>query len=109
MQVSEETHKASIAAIMSGYSGLARMIGKRRELGIFRTFSGLEAQSLLYMQAELVQQEAEMEAFLSLREMRPFNQCFVDVGEKANSDDATIWRSKFAELHEKLKVYCEAA
>jgi hypothetical protein len=58
------------------------------------------------MQAELVQIEADMEAFVSLREMQPFDQCFVDVGEKADSIDATIWKSKFAEVQEKLKVYC---
>lgn len=91
----------------AGYSGLARMIGKRRELGMFRTFSGLEAQSLLYQQAELVQLESEMEAFVSMREMRPFDQCFVDTGEMADSVDATIWKDKFAKLHEKLSVYCE--
>lgn len=94
---------------MSGYSFLARMIGKRRELGIFRTFSGLEAQSLLYMQAELLQLEADMGAFVSLREMRPFDQCFGDVIETVHPDDAAIWQSKFAEIREKLKVYCEIA
>ena len=90
-----------------GYSGLARMIGKRRELGMFRVFSGLEAQNLLYMQAELVHFEADMEAFVSLREMRPFDQCFPPGSEKANSDDAIIWEAKFSELRDKLKVYCE--
>lgn len=63
----------------------------------------------MYLQAELVQIETDMEAFVSLREMRPFDQCFVDVGEKADSDDATIWKAKFADLQEKLKVYCESA
>jgi hypothetical protein len=94
---------------MLGYSRLARMIGKRRELGIFRTFSSLEAQSLLYMQAELVQLEADMGAFASLREMQPSDQCFVGVGEKVDPNDAAIWKSRFADTREKLNVYCEIA
>ena len=101
--------RENIAATMKGYSFLARMIGKRRELGIFRTFSGLEAQSLLYMQVELLQLEADMRKFVSLDAMRPFDQRFVDLGESVNPDDAVVWKSKFAEAREKLKVYCEVA
>lgn len=83
------------------------MIGKRRELGMFRTFSGLEARSLLYMQAELLQIESDMEAFVSLPEMDPFDRSFLYAEEKEASDDAVIWRAKFVELREKLSVYCE--
>jgi hypothetical protein len=83
------------------------MIGKRRELGMFRTFSGLEAQSLLYMQAELLQIESDMDAFVSLPEMDPFNKSFSHATEKENSDDAAIWSAKFDELRGKLSVYCE--
>lgn len=107
VQVSEYTQN-KVTARMPGYSGLARMIGKRfRELSIFRTFSSLHAQSLLYMQAELVQIEADMEAFVKLREMQPFDQCSVNVAEKEGSVDAAIWKFKNEELHEKLRLYCE--
>jgi hypothetical protein len=96
-----------LAAVMPGYSLLGRMIGKRRELGMFRSFSGLEAQSLLYMQAELLQIESDMEAFVSLPEMDPFNKSFSYATEKGTSDDTAIWRAKFDELRGKLSVYCE--
>jgi hypothetical protein len=96
-----------LAAVMPGYSLLGRIIGKRRELGMFRTFSGLEAQSLLYMQAELLQIESDMEAFVSLPEMDPFNKSFIYATEKETSDDAAIWKAKFDELRGKLSVYCE--
>ena len=93
---------------MPSYSVLARMIVKHSgELSNFRTFSGLQAQSLIYMQAELQVKEAKMKAFMSLGEMRPFDQCSVNVSEQEKSMDAALFEEGFAELHMMLETYSD--
>lgn len=48
---------------MADYPGLARMISSHREAAIFRRFDALNLKSLLYMQAEILHLEAELEGF----------------------------------------------
>jgi hypothetical protein len=45
---------------MDGYDKLATLIGENHEAAIFRRFSVLNAKNLLYLQAELVNLEAEL-------------------------------------------------
>jgi hypothetical protein len=54
---------ASMAQIptMNGYSKLASLMGSHPELAIFRRFGTLNAQNLLYLQAELVHLERKLQ------------------------------------------------
>jgi hypothetical protein len=45
---------------MNGYSKLASLMGAHPELAIFRRFGTLNAQNLLYLQAELIYFENKM-------------------------------------------------
>ncbi len=48
-----------------GYTALALLMGRVPEVAIFRRFSTLNARNLLYLQAELVQLEDDLEKKLS--------------------------------------------
>jgi hypothetical protein len=45
---------------MEGYARIATLMGRSPELGIFRGFKMLNAQNLLYLQAELTQLEIDL-------------------------------------------------
>jgi hypothetical protein len=45
---------------MEGYAKLARLMGEFPEVALFRRFGALNAQNLLYMQAELTELEATL-------------------------------------------------
>ncbi|KAF2110647.1 hypothetical protein BDV96DRAFT_603728 [Lophiotrema nucula] len=51
-----------LAAKMNGYTKLASLMGPNPEVAIFRRFSTLNAQNLLYYQAELVHLEEKLAA-----------------------------------------------
>jgi hypothetical protein len=47
-------------ALVTGYPRLADEIGRQPELGIYRKFPALNAQDLLYMQAEIIELEWQL-------------------------------------------------
>lgn len=50
-----------MAHFLKGYPRLANLVGLYPRMAIFRRFSRLNAQNLLYMQAELAQMEYELD------------------------------------------------
>jgi len=46
---------------MTGYDQLATLFGKYEDLAMFRTFTALNAKNLLYMQAELLHLQKDLE------------------------------------------------
>lgn len=46
---------------MANYTRLSELIGAHQDLAIFRKFSSLNAKNILYMQAELLHLQAELE------------------------------------------------
>jgi hypothetical protein len=93
-------------AKMPGYSVLARVMGKRRELGMFRRFSSLSCQNLLCMQAELLDLELQLREMVREPGMSSLDQSWSTLNIDYDDDDAKVWRSKFLELREKLDAYC---
>jgi len=51
---------------MEGYAKFARMMGEHPEMAIFRAFRALNTKNLLYLQAELVELERDLEVIADL-------------------------------------------
>lgn len=51
-----------MAGTETGYPALSRLMGKHAGLGMFKRFAALNMRNLLYMQAELLRKENELEA-----------------------------------------------
>lgn len=51
---------------MEGYSKLAELMAHHGEMGIFRQFKALNFKNLLYLQAELVELERELDELCAL-------------------------------------------
>lgn len=49
--------------VKDGYPGLSHLMGHDEALGIFKRFSALNSRNLLYMQAELLDLELQLDAF----------------------------------------------
>ena len=92
---------------MTGYSTLGRILGSRSDLAIFRKFASLGAQNLLCMQAELLDLEAELKVLLEARVRPELNQSWSKYQLDYQDPNVQMWRLKFAELNEKLHLYCE--
>ena len=96
---------------MAGYSKLAALIGKYNDLAIFRRFSMLNAQSILYMQGELIHLEAELK-MIALENRTSAEPEKVDfeysittlIGPHKSEDGHEHW-TKILEVREKLKEY----
>jgi hypothetical protein len=65
---------------VTGYPRLADQIGRQPELGIYRSFLALNAQDMLYMQAEIIELE-----------------CQLRQSEKDDSGCLEKWRPKYSE------------
>ena len=89
---------------MTGYTILAKVIGARNELSIFKKFSRLGAQNLLRMQAELLDLELELKQIAQDRSTAGLDQSWSKYGTYG-SDNAQIWRIKHLELGEKMEAY----
>lgn len=95
---------------MGNYNTLAAVIGAHHELALFRRFATLNAQNILYLQAELVHLESEL-ASLALE-----NSCSKDespasfqaslfyLKDSSDGENESQWR-KVLETREKLKEY----
>ena len=93
------------------YSSLAEIVGNNDGLAIFRRFATLNAQSLLYMQSELVNLEEELKRLVHADskaddEQRRVFQSDISALKSASSDasEGKQWR-KVLEIREKLKEY----
>ncbi|KAK2813684.1 hypothetical protein FQN50_000082 [Emmonsiellopsis sp. PD_5] len=101
---------------MAGYDELAKFINADPGLSIYRRFSFLNTKNILYLQAELVNLEGELEEIVSedIESQVPDRKLFPvsllhlkGSGEDPNPRNSTQWR-KFLELRKTLKEYNDA-
>jgi len=99
----------SLGHIQNGYPGLAKFIGQDLDqgLGIFKQFSQLNARNLLYMQAELLCLEQELDVITHVDEhgTDPSTKNFArSVWEMRKPAIRPQWE-KVLEIRGKLKDY----
>jgi hypothetical protein len=96
---------STIETIQDGYPGLARLMGQG--FGIFKKFSQLNAQNLLYMQAELLGLEHELNITTHFDDKEAATMTFArSVWDMRRAEYSTQW-AKILEIREKLQVYSE--
>ncbi|GME32979.1 hypothetical protein GTA08_BOTSDO10868 [Neofusicoccum parvum] len=102
MSRSKEHHK-----LEHGYPEMASLMGPFRGMALFKRFSALNARSLLYQQAELLELEADLEAYTEADRISglPFHQnATALIGARNKEFDGRQWRLVL-EIREKLKEY----
>lgn len=95
---------------MEGYWKIARFMGRQDEYAIFRRFKSLNAQNLLYLQAELTHLEAQL---LSLAERNGADRLtsskdWWSLSHSEEADDSEHW-DKIVEIRGKLEQYSSFA
>jgi hypothetical protein len=92
-----------------GYAKIATLMSHHDELAIFRRFSRLNLQTLLYLQAELTHLEADLKQ-LSIRDQADQNRAVYSkywwylAQSEDDHDDKQQW-NKVLQIREKLKEY----
>ena len=95
---------------MDGYPKLASLIGQKPEAAIFRRFSNLNTENLLYLQAELTLLEQELKDIVDedinsgMRRRKRHSRSFYALKESSEHGNKTQW-DKRQEIKEKLKEY----
>jgi hypothetical protein len=97
-------------AKLEGYAKVAQLMSRSHELGVVRSFRELNFRNLLYLQAELVQLEAELEKLADadnlsqdqIRECHARHWPLLKSTLTSGHDDQ--WR-KMLQIREKLKEY----
>ena len=77
--------------IRNGYPGLARLMGENvdQDFGIFRKFSKLNTRTLLYMQAEMLRLDQELDVLTDADEAEIATMTFTrNVWNMRNSDSS---------------------
>ncbi|KAL8878803.1 MAG: hypothetical protein Q9198_003465, partial [Flavoplaca austrocitrina] len=98
---------------MASYNRLAALIGKHQELAIFRRFQTLNAKSLLYMQAELLNLENELKGIeLDDESSKDIDRASLhasvfNLKESSGSDHQLQWNIAM-DIREKLERYNKA-
>ena len=96
---------------MEGYAKIASRIAANSELGIYRRFAALNAQSILYLQAELHSLEqdlhtyAQEDAAASDDDRRNYSRDWHTLAESTDQDRRQ-WNT-MCRIREKLKEYSE--
>lgn len=94
---------------LNGYPRLANLVGLYPGLAIFRRFSRLNAQNLLYMQAELAQMEYELDLVAAEDsqndnpDVQSFQTCVHNM-KKAQGPDGLQWQMVL-DMRQRLKEY----
>ena len=95
---------------MEGYAKLARLMSRHNEYTILRSFTELNVKNLLYLQAELVQLEAELWALANAdsssqnRVRQYYEKDWRLLSESLQDGYDEQWK-KVLEIREKLKAY----
>ena len=98
---------------MEGYAKFAAMMGQHPEMAVFRTFRALNMKNLLYLQAELVELERDLEVIAELDEASGIPQkaeyarSWVALNRSEAEGDGYQLR-KVLTIREKLKQYSMA-
>jgi hypothetical protein len=100
---------AVIMKPIEGYPRLANLLGHHPRMAIFRRFARLNAQNLLYMQAEIAQLELDLD-LIALEDSQSSDpnrqsfQTYVHLLKIAKGSDSLQWR-KLTELRSRLREY----
>jgi len=95
---------------MADYSRLSKLIGTHQDLAIFRKFASLNAKNILYMQAELIHLQTELENIeLANRnsgdvQKAAFQVSLFDLKDSFGTKNDLQWR-KAMEIRRNLKAY----
>ena len=97
---------------MDGYPRLARLIGQKPEVAIFRRFGTLNAENLLFLQAELLTLERELRDIVTDdltsddEQRKSYSSSWWALKESSESKtaDQAQWQKR-KEMREKLKEY----
>ncbi|MCJ1369387.1 hypothetical protein MMC20_000598 [Loxospora ochrophaea] len=100
---------------MDGYPRLARLIGQKPEVAIFRRFGTLNAENLLFLQAELLTLERELRDIVTDdltsddEQRKSYSSSWWALKESSESKtaDQAQWQKR-KEMREKLKEYNSA-
>jgi hypothetical protein len=97
---------------MDGYDKFADFIGDNPEMSIYRRFSKLGAKNILYLQAELVNLEAELGEIIKDdktsgdEKKEPFPYSVWHLKDSLRDQDRNAQWSKVLEIRHTLKEYC---
>lgn len=99
---------------MAGYLRLALIMGAYPEVGVFRQFGALNAQNLLYLQAELTclenelhrQEKSDLES--GNQERSTYGRDWQTLAEPIDSNANQQWKL-FLKIREKLNEYSECS
>ncbi|KAI1864442.1 uncharacterized protein JN550_008999 [Neoarthrinium moseri] len=93
---------------MEGYCKVARFMGRQDEYAIFRRFRALNAQNLLYLQAEITHLEAQLYSLAQSNSPDRIisNQDWWSLAHSEEPEDSEQWH-KILEIREKLEQYNE--
>lgn len=101
---------------MEGYAKIADLMSHDTGLAIFRRFGALNMQQLLYLQAELVQLEAELREqseFDHQHQNDPFKHSFarswIALKDSADEEETGHQWKKICEIQGKLQKYSTLA
>jgi len=103
---------SSSDTVMNGYPRIARLMGNDTEFSIFRRFAVLNAQNLLYLQAELVHPEAELQTIAEAdnradkQSRQDFASSWWALSHPEVAEDGEQW-AKVLEIRAKLKEYSQ--
>jgi hypothetical protein len=95
---------------MADYSRLSKLIGTHQDLAIFRKFASLNAKNILYMQAELIHLQAELENIELANgnsgdvQKAAFQVSLFDLKDSSGTKNDLQWR-KAMEIRRNLKAY----
>ncbi|KAL8767083.1 MAG: hypothetical protein Q9209_006310 [Squamulea sp. 1 TL-2023] len=95
---------------MADYNRLARVIANHGEISIFRRFDTSNLKSLLYMQAELVHLEVDLEKLEKADRLstdpreRNHRYCVFDLKESGGMVEESQWK-KYLEIRQKIQAY----
>jgi hypothetical protein len=91
-----------------GYAKIASLMSQHGELAIFRRFSQLNLQSLLYLQAELTHLEADLKRFAERDHADPDRADYAKywwfMAQSKDDEEKDQW-DKVLQIREKLKEY----
>ena len=88
---------------MPGYGDLANLMVSKPDTGVFRKFSSLNIESLLHMQAELLNIELAIDELRNDSDLNAFDISWLSAG-RSSSDTAIC--SLFERLRGMLDTYC---
>ena len=98
---------------MTGYDKLAKLFKQHDDLAMFRSFTALNAKNLLYMQAELLHLEKDLENQNEFDSesgdpaAKSFALYWKALDDAAGDETGVLQKKMVLKIREKLNEYCE--